>query len=182
MSAASVLSPIREEARTSSLPAERATATAFFVADTLALLAAYTVTIVLRGAIAGTALWPQYLRLMPFLAVVPLLIRMMDLYPGVLLNPVEEFRRLTIAITLGMAMVVVATFLVKEANTYSRLVFVAAIPMAVGLDLGARWLVRKVGPKTSWWGIPTVLVGPSNNTEAILRMTRARPSPWRRGR
>ncbi len=176
MSAASVLSSIGEEQRAYSPVAESATATAFFVADTLALLAAYTIMIELRGALAGASLWPQYLQLIPFLAVVPLLIRMMDLYPGVLLNPVEEFRRLTIAITLGMSLVVVATFLVKQANTFSRLVFVAAIPLAVGLDLSARWLVRKVCPAASWWGIPTVLVGPAEETEAIRRMVEARPA------
>jgi Undecaprenyl-phosphate galactose phosphotransferase WbaP len=176
MSAASILSPIREEARSYSLPAERATATAFFVADTLALLAAYTIAIALRGAAGGAALWPNYVRLAPFLAVVPLLISLMDLYPGVMLNPVEELRRLTMAISLGMSLVVVATFLTKEANVYSRLVFAGAIPLAVVLDLGARWLVRKFCPSMSWWGIPTVLVGPTDETEVMRRLVEARPA------
>ncbi len=60
---------------------------AFLVADTLALLLAYTTTILIRSAAASTALWPNYLRLIPFLAVVLLLIGLMDLCPGVLLNP-----------------------------------------------------------------------------------------------
>ena len=83
---------------------------AFFIADFIALLSAYTIMVVIRGELGGEALWQQYFGLLPFLAVVPLLIRAMDLYPGVLLNPVEEFRRLTIAIALGMSLVVVATF------------------------------------------------------------------------
>ena len=176
MSAASVLSALREEQRAYSLVAERATGMAFFFADAVALLAAYAIVILIRGALGGEALWSHYFRLVPFLAVVPLLICLMDLYPGVLLNPVEEFRRLTIAITLGVSLVVVATFLVKAANAYSRLIFVAVIPLAVGLDLSARWLVRTVLPKTSWWGIPTVLVGPLDETEAIQRMVEAHPA------
>jgi len=123
MSAAPILSSSCEQRRAYSPVAERATGTAFLVADALALLAAYGITIMMRGAVGGGTLWPQYLRLVPFLAVVPLLIALMDLYPGVLLNPVEEFRRLTIAIALGMSLVVVATFLVKESSTYSRVIF-----------------------------------------------------------
>jgi Undecaprenyl-phosphate galactose phosphotransferase WbaP len=149
---------------------------AFFIADILALLAAYAIMIVLRGALGGGTLWPQYFRLIPFLAVVPLLIGLMDLYPGVLLNPVEEFRRLTIAITLGMSLVVVATFLVAKSNAYSRVVFVAAGPLGVVLGLGARWLVRKVCRKASWWGIPAVLVGPVDEVERIRRVVEAQPS------
>jgi Undecaprenyl-phosphate galactose phosphotransferase WbaP len=155
--------------------AERATGIAFLVADSLALLIAFSGTIMIRGAAGGGVLWPQYSRLIPFLAVVPLLIGLMGLYPGVLLNPVDEFRRLTIAITLGMSLVVVATFLVKEADVYSRLIFIAAIPISVVLDLSARWLVRKVCSKAKWWGIPTVLMGPKNETETIRRMIEMNP-------
>ncbi len=176
MSAASVLSSIGDEQQAYSPVAESATAAAFFLADSAAVLAAYTIMVVLRSAVGGEALWPQYLRLLPFLAIVPLLIRVMDLYPGVLLNPVEEFRRLTIAITLGMSLVVVATFLVKEASAYSRVIFVAAVPLSVGLDLGARWLVRRVCPGASWWGIPTILIGPVDEADVILRRIQADPA------
>ncbi len=149
---------------------------AFVTADAVALLAAYTATVLIRGAVAGETLWPQYLHLLPFLAVVPLLIHVMDLYPGVLLNPIEEFRSLSIAIAAGMSFVVVATFLVKTANAYSRVIFVAVIPFAIGFDLGARWLVRRICPRASWWGIPTVLVGPIDEAEMIHRMIEANPS------
>jgi Undecaprenyl-phosphate galactose phosphotransferase WbaP len=176
MSAASALSSPREEQRAYSLVAEHATGMAFLIADTLALLAAYAITIVMRGAVGGGTLWPQYFRLIPFLGVVPLLIGLMDLYPGVLLNPVEEFRRLTIAITLGMALVVVATFLVKESNAYSRVVFVAAGPLGVALGLGARCLVRKICRNANWWGIPAVLVGPVDEIERIRRVVEAQPA------
>jgi hypothetical protein len=147
MSAASVFSSAREEQRAYSLAAERATGLTFLIADTLALLAAFAITIVIRGMVGGGTLWPQYLRLAPFLAVILLLIGLMDLYPGVLLNPVEEFRRLTIATMLGMSLAVVGTFLVKESNAYSRIVFVAAGP------LGWRWTWRRAG----WCGRCSVM-------------------------
>jgi Undecaprenyl-phosphate galactose phosphotransferase WbaP len=176
MSAASVFSSAREEQHAYSLVAERATGLTFLIADTLALLAAFAITIVIRGMVGGGALWPQYLRLAPFLAVILLLIGLMDLYPGVLLNPVEEFRRLTIATMLGMSLAVVGTFLVKESNAYSRIVFVAAGPLGVALDLAARWLVRKMFHNASWWGIPAILVGPVDGIEWIRRVLDAQPA------
>jgi Undecaprenyl-phosphate galactose phosphotransferase WbaP len=42
--------------------------------------------------------------------------------------------------------------------------------------LGARWLVRKVCRKASWWGIPAVLVGPVDEVERIRRVVEAQPS------
>jgi len=176
MSAAPALSLSRGAGSTYSLVAELATGMAFLIADAFALLAAYAITIVIRGEFASAALWPQHIRLIPFLAAIPLLIGLLGLYPGVLLNPVEEFRRLTIAIALGMSLVVVATFLVKESSAYSRLVFLAAVPLSIGLDLGARWLVRQVCPGAGWWGIPTVLVGPAAEVAAMRRLFEAHPA------
>lgn len=155
---------------------ERATAATFIIADTLAVLTAFAITIVLRGALAGVALWPQYFHLAPYLAIIPLFIGLMDLYPGVMLDPVEEFRRLTIAIAVGMSLVVVVTFLFKESVVYSRAVSIAAVPLGVILAQAGRWLVRKAGPKTSWWGIPTVLVGAHQDIEHIRGKIDSQPS------
>jgi Undecaprenyl-phosphate galactose phosphotransferase WbaP len=156
--------------------AEHATGVVFFIADALAVLAACAITVAMRRWFGGEISWRLYFRLIPFLAMVPLLIGLMDLYPGVLLNPVEEMRRLTIAISAGISLVVVATFLIKEANAYSRIVFVAAAPLAIGMGLGARWLVRRVCRNARWWGIPTVLVGPLADIEWIRRVVEARPA------
>jgi Undecaprenyl-phosphate galactose phosphotransferase WbaP len=99
----------------------------------------------------------------------------MGLYPGVLLDPIEEFRRLSISIALGMALVVVATFLAKEANEYSRLVFLVAIPLAVGLSVSGRWIVRRMCGQSRWWGVPTIVVGPPDDIDLIRRMVGAHP-------
>jgi Undecaprenyl-phosphate galactose phosphotransferase WbaP len=175
MGTASVLTAAGEERRTYAPLAEQAAGMAFLVADTSALVVAYAITITIRGVLAGAPLWPHYFGLLPFLGVVPLLIWMMDLYPGVLLNPVEEFRRLTLAITLGMSLVVVATFLVKEANAYSRVVFVAAAPLGVALVLCGRWLVRRTCCDARWWGIPAILIGPADEVDRIRRVMETQP-------
>jgi Undecaprenyl-phosphate galactose phosphotransferase WbaP len=175
MSAASATTSAFAQPRVRSRSAERATGLAFVAADSLALYTAFAITVIVRGAVGTAPLWPTYLRLIPFLAAIPVLIALLGLYPGVLLNPVDEFRRLTIAIGVGMSLVVVATFLLKGANIYSRAVFLAAIPLTAGLALWARWLVRTFCSKMSWWGIPTVLVGPLEQVEAMRRTVEARP-------
>ena len=162
--------------RSTALPAELTTGATFVIADTLAVVLAFAITIVLRGALAGGSLWPQYFRLMPFLLVIPVLIALMDLYPGVLLNPVEEFRRLTVAISVGMSLMVVVTFLLRESAAYSRAIFLAAIPLGVALAVGARWFVRQLHPAMSWWGIPTILIGPAQELESMRHMVEAQPS------
>ncbi len=176
MSAVPALSLSREERRGYTVLAEHATGATFIAADTLSVLLAFAVTIVLRGTLGGGSLWPQYFRLTPCLVVIPLLICLLGLYPGVLLNPVEEFRRLTIAIALGMSLMVVVTFLFGESAVYSRIIFLAAIPLGVGMALTGRWIVRKVYPAAAWWGIPTVLVGPRADVENIRRRMEAHPS------
>jgi Undecaprenyl-phosphate galactose phosphotransferase WbaP len=175
MSATSALTLSPAERRTTGLLSERLTGATFIIADILAVLAAFAFTIALRDAIGGASLWLQFLRLTPFLAVIPVLIALMDLYPGVLLNPVEEFRRLTIAIAVGMSLVVVVTFLFKVSAQYSRLLFMMAIPLGVSLALAGRWLVRKVFSESDWWGVPTILVGPVSEVEQMRLAVESQP-------
>jgi Undecaprenyl-phosphate galactose phosphotransferase WbaP len=118
----------------------------------------------------------MYVRLIPFLALVPAMIGVAGLYPGVLLNPIDEFRRLSIAIFFGMSLVVVGTFLVKESNLFSRSVFLLALPLAVGLATGGRWLVRRCCAGASWWGLSAVLIGPASSLASVVSAVEARPS------
>ena len=175
MNAASALTLPLERQRANAILAERVTAATFVISDILAVGSAFAITVTVRGALAGESLWPQYFRLAPFLAAIPLLIALMDLYPGVLLNPVDEFRRMTIAIAVGMSFVVVSTFLLKDSSTYSRLVFLTAIPLNVVLALGGRSLVRKIFRNVAWWGVPTVLVGPRDDIERMRLAVELQP-------
>jgi len=149
----------------------------FIVADCLAVLAAYAVTVLLRTFTGGSGdLWQNYLRLTPFLAIVPVMIGLLGLYPGVLLNPIEELRRLSIAMSVGMSLVVVATFLIKESSSYSRAVFLLAVPLGVALAAGGRWLVRRCCAGASWWGLPAVLIGPESGVADVWRAVESNSS------
>ncbi len=153
-----------------------ATRCAILLADILALLAAFTVTVLARQVMGGTNLWEGHMRLFPLVALFPILFALMNLYPGVLQNPVEELRRATTAITFGMLLLVVATFLAKEANTYSRAILLIAWPTCIAAVVGTRTAMRAICGRKSWWGIPTTIVGAYDDVERFVQKVQAEPS------
>jgi Undecaprenyl-phosphate galactose phosphotransferase WbaP len=166
--------PIREISASSA--SELATGALILFGDLVALIAAFAFTIFVRQYFAGASLWEGYLRLLPLLILFPFLFGLMNLYPGVLQNPVEELRRVTIAITFGMLLLVVATFLAKEANIYSRAVLLIAWPTSVVAAIGTRTMIRSVCARRSWWGIPSTIVGAYDDVEAFVEKVRDEPS------
>jgi len=76
---------------------------------------------------------------------------------------------------MGMALVVVATYLIREANVYSRLVFLIAAPLGIVMALAGRWCVRRIFCDVPWWGIPTVLVGPARQVEEMKALLDSQP-------
>jgi Undecaprenyl-phosphate galactose phosphotransferase WbaP len=152
-----------------------ATGSVLLLTDVVSLLAAFTMTLLVRQHVVGSSLW-GHVRLFPLLALFPLLFSFTDLYPGVLQNPVEELRRTATAITFGMLLLVVATFLAKEANVYSRAVLLIAWPTSIGMVIGARTAVRNICSRMPWWGIPTTIVGAYDDVETFAEKLRAEPS------
>lgn len=132
---------------------------AMMAADIFGLLSASGLSVYLRQSFASDDLWSIHLTLWPLVVLIPCLIAVLDLYPGVLLDPVEEFRKLSVAITSGFLLIVVATFLIKEANDYSRLVILVAWPTSIAFVLLGRWTMRRVCRNKTWWGVPSVVVG-----------------------
>ncbi len=165
---------VREVSSTAA--SEYATGAVIALTDILALFAAFSVTIFVRERLGGEMVWENYQRLFPLMALFPLLLAFLNLYPGVLQNPVEELRRVTIAITFGMLLLVVATFLAKEANSYSRAVLLIAWPVSVVSVVGARTAARKLFARLPWWGIPAAIVGAYDDVATFAEKLRAEPS------
>jgi len=158
---------------------ELATGAVIFVADVFSLFAAFSIAVFVWGHFAATNLWGGHARLLPLLAVFPVLFGVMNLYPGVLQNPVEELRRATTGITVGMLLLVAATFLVKESNAYSRAALLIAWPTCIMTVVGTRTAVRSCCGRLPWWGIPSTLVGAYDDVEAFAeKSARSRPSAF----
>ncbi|MEX2093804.1 MAG: undecaprenyl-phosphate galactose phosphotransferase WbaP [Pirellulales bacterium] len=92
----------------------------------------------------------------------------LGLYPGIRLSPVEEFRRLSMAITSIFAVWIVGMLMMTGGLSWQRCVFLA---MAYGLYLVAlpicRGALRWVLVKRSCWGFPTLVCG---NNETVVKV------------
>lgn len=93
----------------------------------------------------------------------------MGLYPGIRLSPVDEFRRLAVAVTSIFAVWIVATtILLSTENVVDRwlFVFTAYVLYLVGLPL-VRGAARRLLAHFSWWGFPTLVCGSDTNAVKV---------------
>lgn len=108
-----------------------------------------------------------YWRLWPVLLVFLLVYRVLGLYPGVGLNPAEELRRTSAGTTLVYLLLGSTTFLVKEAETYSRAVFLAGWMLTLPTVPLSRAAVRQLFSQRPWWGYSLLILGAGQAGEAI---------------
>lgn len=155
--------------------AELRTTISFIIADLVAIGTGFSLAVWFRSGFTGSSLWPQHLRLAPCLLIIPLLFFLQDLYPGVLSNPVDEFREVTKSVVSGMGIVIALTFLLKTSAEFSRAALLITVPLAIILVLLSRFLTRALMTKTTWWGIPAVLLGPRADLTLLQRKVNASP-------
>ncbi len=149
-----------------------------------ALLLTGDLAVVAFAAVASILIWPHfsvglrsemYLRLWPVLALFPLAYAASELYPGFGRNPAEELRRLTTATSMVCSGLAVTVFLLKDAPTYSRGVFVMLWMQTIVLVPLLRSAVRSACARKPWWGYPVVMVGTSGVTAALADSLGRRP-------
>ena len=94
----------------------------------------------------------------------------LGLYPGIRLGPVEEFRRLSMAVTSIFAVWVVGMLLMTDGLSWQRCLFLA---LAYGMYLVAlpicRGTLRNFLAKSTWWGFPTLVCGSDASVEKAYR-------------
>lgn len=140
---------------------------------TLTLLLAGTVWV--RYLLGGAYDLALYWQLWPLLVLFPVVYGLLGLYPGVGLSVPEELRRISTGTTLVYLLLGVTTFLFKEAETYSRSIFLVAWALSlVGVPI-ARALVRHLFAQRDWWGYPVVIFGAGRTGEAVVQALRRQP-------
>ena len=97
------------------------------------------------------------------------------LYPGITYNAVREIRQLTLATTLVFVGLATLSFLVKDANEYSRVVFLVAWLLSLVLVPLARLQLRNVFGRRSWWAYPVAVFGEASAARAIAEGLLRRP-------
>jgi len=81
------------------------------------------------------------------------------LYPGLGLGPVEMLRRFSYVTTSGFLVVAAFAFALKLPPVYSRVTFLLALGLSLGLVPIGRQGLTRVARRWAWWAEPVVVIG-----------------------
>ncbi len=144
-------------------------------ADIAALFAAALLASALWHSIQPLApRWPQS-DVWPFGLLVPFGFAFMGLYPAAGVSVVQELRRMVMFISVTFGTAVLVLFLSGEIGRASRGFFVLAWVFSVTLVPVVRGAVRHLFARSSWWGIPAVVLGAGRTAELIVRGVSTHP-------
>ena len=139
---------------------------ALVTSDLMALIVAGVVA----GSIASTGLiasgWEPLLRYDYLVLLVPLAYGFAGLYPAVGMNPVDEFRRLTVA-TSAVFVASLAGIAVVGNVLPSWVLVLAGVLSLAAVPIG-RAITRELFARRSWWGVPVVLLGGGRTAELVI--------------
>jgi Undecaprenyl-phosphate galactose phosphotransferase WbaP len=161
------------------LPAEHDAAPAWWTSasllgvDLLALSAIYWVAVATRRLITPGNI-RFYLEIFPGIALFAVAFAVHGLYPGVLLHPAEEIRRVFHCVSTVFFILLCTTFLWHDAKFYSRSIVMATWALSTPAVLLARALARQNLSRFAWWGVPAVLFGSGASALRILNSLKKR--------
>lgn len=136
-----------------------ATTLVLLTADALALSAAGWLGYFLWSRVNPSIGVQFFYQLAPALAVSLIIYACSGLYPAAGISPVEEFRRLSMGTTAVCLVSIAAVFFSKEAELYSRGVFLTSWLAAVIAVPVCRAWVRAAFSRRGWWGVPVLVMG-----------------------
>ncbi len=151
------------------------TITTLVVGDLLTLTALMTATVWARYVLGGVYEFQTYWQLWPTLFLFVAVYALLGLYPAVGLSVPEEIRRVFTATTLVYLLLGSTTFLFKEAETYSRAIFLVAWALSLAGVPITRALLRHWFAAKPWWGYPVVILGAGKTGEAVVKALRQQP-------
>ena len=145
------------------------------VADTMALTLAASGALLTRYLWTGEAAEPRQFTGLLMMVTLGATFGAFGLYPGIALNPVEEFRRVLKATTLAYLLAIGGSYLVKEAGEYSRLTVGSAWLLTVMLTTVLRSVARTLGAKFAWWGVTAVVMGAGRTGHRVMDILQRHP-------
>jgi Undecaprenyl-phosphate galactose phosphotransferase WbaP len=138
-------------------------------ADVVALAVVLMVLVAVRHLLTPTYSWDSMLKFLPFLAMTFPAFFFQRLYPGVLIHPAEEMRRVFYSLTAVFLIWATAAFLFRTGGVYSRGVFLAGWAASAPAILLARHGMRRWGRSKEWWGVPAVILGSGPAAQRVAR-------------
>jgi Undecaprenyl-phosphate galactose phosphotransferase WbaP len=138
-------------------------------ADTFGLILASSSAVWIRYLFDGKFHPILYAQLLPALVIFYAILSMNKLYPGILLNPPDELKRISQSITLGFLLLAAIVFLSKHSHRYSRGIFLMAWGMSLITVPLLRALVKRAALRIGVWGRPTIILGAGETGKAVVR-------------
>lgn len=138
------------------------------ISDLCAFSSAGVVAVMVRYLFHAQFRPHDWLSFAPSLAMFFIGYALVGLYPGVAMNPIEEFRRILRASSIVFLLIIGATFFLRVGIMSSRIVFALAWVLTIMFVPLFRRMVRGWCARQPWWGIPTVILG---DREAGVMMT-----------
>lgn len=98
------------------------------------------------------------------------------LYPGIMISPAEEVKRITLLIIFCFVGIVVSIIVEdNEEKLAVILAFILAVPIAMFSLPTAREIARRFFGRFSWWGVPAVMYCTGDSGNAIIARLLKRP-------
>ncbi len=144
-------------------------------ADLAAIIVAVLAALGVLWATGGHVAASAYLRLVPSLALFPLVFGALGLYPGVLLPPPEEIKKLCWGISLIFLAFGAVTFVSRDGHLYPRAVFLGSWLLSMILAPLGRAAMRSLLVRKGWWGYPLVVFGVDGTARILLNTLRLKP-------
>jgi len=109
-----------------------------------------------------------YFEVFPGVLFFVLAFAIQGLYPGVLLHPAEEIRRVFHCVSIVFLVFVCTTFLWHNAESYSRSIVIIMWALGTPAVLVGRTLARHVLSRYNWWGVPAVVFGSGMSAQRVI--------------
>jgi Undecaprenyl-phosphate galactose phosphotransferase WbaP len=139
--------------------------------DVVALSVIYWLAVVGRHLITPGN-FRFYIELFPGIVLFVLAFSIQGLYPGVLLHPAEEIRRIFHCVSIVLLLVLCTTFLWHNAQSYSRSIVMVFWALGAPAVLLARYAGRTLLARTGWWGVSAVVFGSGAAVQRVLHTLR----------
>jgi Undecaprenyl-phosphate galactose phosphotransferase WbaP len=135
----------------------------------VALVVVFGLAVLWRHVLTPEYQLSAYWQMAPCLTMLLAAFWVQGLYPGVLLHPAEEMKRVVFSGWIVFLVMASTAFLWRTAEMYSRSVFLVTWAAAAPTVLLARHgLRRKLGRKR-WWGVPAVVLGSGPSAQRVVR-------------
>ena len=139
------------------------------LSDLLALSAIFWLAVWSKVAFSHNLDLKFYLEAFPAVVIFLGVFSFQGLYPGMLLHPAEEIRRVFHSVTAVLLVLASATFVLKSGAEYSRYAFLVTWVLGTPAILLGRALARNLFEKTSWWPVPAIVLGSGPAAQQVAR-------------